>query len=86
MYKVCIVTATRAEYGLLRPLIDELRKYEADSLKVDLIVTGTHLSADFGMTVNEIEKDGVRIDYKIPISTDTNHSSLWWRYYRRGYR
>lgn len=65
MKKIAIVTATRAEYGLLSPLIKELRKREDESFKVELIVTGTHLCEDYGLTVNEI-KD--RIDYKIPIS------------------
>ena len=47
MKKVAVVTATRAEYGLLSPVIKELRKYENDSLKVELIVTGTHLSDEY---------------------------------------
>ena len=48
MKRIGIVTATRAEYGLLSPLIKELRKYENDVLAIDLIVTGTHLSYDYG--------------------------------------
>lgn len=64
MKKIAVVTATRAEYGLLSPVIRELRKKESDTLKVDLIVTGTHLSESYGMTVNEID---VRIDHRIPI-------------------
>ena len=67
MKKIAIVTATRAEYGLLAPLIYELRKYENSQLKVELIVTGTHLSSHYGMTVSEIEKNGQRIDKKIEI-------------------
>ncbi len=54
MKKVAIVTATRAEYGLLMPVIRELRKYESDTFKAELIVTGTHLSDQYGMTVQEI--------------------------------
>ncbi len=69
MKRLAVITATRAEYGLLYPLTEELRKYESDDLKVDLIVTGTHLSSDFGMTVDEIMKDGVRIDHRIEIPT-----------------
>lgn len=65
MKKVAIITATRAEYGLLSPLIKELRKRENERFKVDLIVTGTHLRKEYGMTVEEIKE---RIDYKIPIS------------------
>lgn len=69
MKRIAIVTATRAEYGLLSPVIKELRKREDNSFKVELIVTGTHLCEDYGMTVNEI-KD--RIDYKIPISVTSD--------------
>ena len=69
MIRLGVITATRAEYGILRPLIEELRRHESDKIAVDLIVTGTHLSSEFGMTLNEIEKDGLRIDYKISIPT-----------------
>ena len=44
MKKIAIVTSTRAEFGLLLPVVNELRKYEDNELKIDLIVTGTHLS------------------------------------------
>ncbi len=65
MKKIAVVTATRAEYGLLSPVIKELRKIESEKFKVDLIVTGTHLSADYGRTVDEIDD---RIDQCILIS------------------
>ena len=65
--KICVVTATRAEYGLLVPVVNELRKYENDDLIVELIVTGTHLSPQYGMTVREIEGAGMRIDQRIEI-------------------
>ncbi|WP_027209433.1 UDP-N-acetylglucosamine 2-epimerase [Butyrivibrio hungatei] len=68
MKSIAVVTATRAEYGLLMPVVKELRKYESDDLKIDLIVTGTHLSDDYGHTVDEIEKDGIRIDHKVSVS------------------
>ena len=68
MKKVAIVTATRAEYGLLLPVIRELRKYESDVFKAELIVTGTHLCDQYGMTVHEIQAGGIRIDHKIPVS------------------
>ena len=64
MKKIAVVTATRAEYGLLSPVIKALRKHESGIFRVDLIVTGTHLSDEFGMTVNEIDD---RIDCRIPI-------------------
>ena len=73
MRKICVVTATRAEYGLLAPVVRELRKYENENLKVELIVTGTHLSLLYGMTVQEIENAGQRIDQQIeiPVKSDT---------------
>ena len=65
MKKIAVVTTTRAEYGLLSPVIRELRKYESDEIRIELIVTGTHLSEKYGMTINEIHE---RVDHKIPIS------------------
>lgn len=65
MKKIAVVTATRAEYGLLSPVICELRKHESDGFRVELIVTGTHLSEAYGMTVAKIEE---RIDHRIPVS------------------
>ena len=60
--KICIVSGTRAEYGLLYWLMKEI---EADSeLDLQLIATGMHLSPEFGLTYKEIEKD-FKIDKKI---------------------
>ena len=65
MKKIAIVTSTRAEYGILKPLIARLR---ADNeLKTDLIVTGTHLIPEYGETYKYIEADGFEITEKIPI-------------------
>lgn len=64
MKKIAVITSTRAEYGLLSPVIRELREYEDQDLKVDLIVTGTHLSQQYGMTIEDITD---RIDFRIPI-------------------
>lgn len=71
MKKIAVVTATRAEYGLLAPVVRELRNNENDRFQVDLIVTGTHLSAEYGMTIRDIED---RIDYTIPISVKSDDS------------
>jgi len=73
MKKIAVITSTRAEYGLLSPVIAELRKYESDEFRTELVVTGTHLSEAYGMTVNEIEKDGMRIDHRIiiPLQSET---------------
>ena len=67
MKKIAIVTSTRAEYGLLAPVIRQLRNYENDDCRIELIVTGTHLSSDYGNTVSEIETDGIRIDHRVKI-------------------
>ena len=65
MYKVCVVTGTRAEYGLLRPLLIKLNGH--DSIDLQLVVTGSHLSEQFGNTQKEIQEDGF-LDYiKLPI-------------------
>ncbi len=69
--KIAVVTATRAEYGLLSGVIRELRTYESDDLKVCLVVTGTHLSDKYGRTIEEIQKDGLRIDTVLQIALDS---------------
>lgn len=69
MKKIGVVTATRAEYGLLSPVICELRQSESNNLRVDLIVTGTHLSEQYGLTINEIKE---RIDHRIIISVKSD--------------
>lgn len=72
MKKICVITGTRAEYGLLRPLINRVK--EDKDLKLQLIATGMHLSPEFGLTYKEIEEDGFIIDEKIEIllSSDTS--------------
>ena len=74
MKRLAIVTTTRAEYGLLNPVISELRKYENAEFKTDMIVSGTHLCDNFGMTVNEIVENGTRIDYRIKTSVKSETS------------
>ena len=69
MKRIAIVTSTRAEYGLLSPVIKELRKKESNIFIADLIVSGTHLSEEYGMTINEIDD---RIDFKINIPLKTS--------------
>lgn len=70
-HKICVVTGTRAEYGLLRWVMQEIQ--HSDLLDLQLIVTGMHLSPEFGLTVQEIEADGFRIDRKVEmlLSSDT---------------
>ena len=69
-FKICILTAARSEYGLLRPII---RKMLADPyFDVRVAVTGMHLAKDYGYTYKEIEEDGIPIDARIPVSIDTS--------------
>lgn len=63
--KICVITGTRAEYGLLSILMREIRKDPAFELQ--LVVTGTHLSPEFGLTYREIEKDGFTISEKVDL-------------------
>ncbi|MBF0479345.1 MAG: UDP-N-acetylglucosamine 2-epimerase (hydrolyzing) [Candidatus Omnitrophica bacterium] len=62
---ICVFTATRAEYGLLFPLLKELSKDSAFDLQ--LLVSGTHLSKKFGMTYQQIVQDGFSIDAKVDL-------------------
>lgn len=65
MKKICVVTATRAEFGLL---VNVIKKIERDpELELCLAVTGTHLSPLYGNTLEEIEGSGIPIAEKIPI-------------------
>ena len=68
--KICVVTGTRAEYGLLFWLMKEIEK--DDDLELQVVVTGMHLSPEFGLTYKEIEKK-FKIDKKIEmlLSSDT---------------
>ncbi len=72
MKKIAVVTATRAEYGLLFPVIKALRAYESADMHIELIVTGTHLVESYGKTVDDIDRDGIRIDKKIAIPVDSD--------------
>ncbi len=71
MRKICVITGTRADYGLFYPI---LKKIEAsEKLQLQLIVTTMHLSSEFGLTYEQIIKDGFKIDEKIEnlLSSDT---------------
>jgi GDP/UDP-N,N'-diacetylbacillosamine 2-epimerase (hydrolysing) len=61
--KVCVITATRAEYDGLYPLLKKFKN--SKSLKLELVVTGAHLCEEFGNTYEKIEKDGFKISQKI---------------------
>ena len=65
MRKICVVTGTRAEYGLLSRLMGMIKNSSLTQLQI--IATNMHLSSKYGNTYQEIEKDGFTIDKKIPI-------------------
>ena len=70
--KICVVTGTRAEYGLLYWLMKEIAS--DPELQLQLIVTGMHLSPEFGLTYQVIKQDGFHIDVKVEmlLSSDTS--------------
>jgi len=72
--KISVTTGTRAEYGILRPVLKTISK--SKQLDLYIIVTGMHLSEKYGMTVNEIKKDGFRIyaTFDMLPKNDTNFS------------
>lgn len=73
MKTITVLTATRAEYGLLSPIVKALKGCE--EFKVKLVVTGTHLSPEFGLTYKEILNDGFEIDKKIEILMSSDSPS-----------
>lgn len=75
--KITVTTGTRSEYGILRPLLNEIKKSKKSDLH--LIVAGMHLSKKHGTTINEIIKDGFKISAKIkmiPLGNTNYHMSL----------
>lgn len=72
MKKITVVTATRAEYGLLKNFILALKNEQA--LDVEVVVTGAHLSESYGATYHELEKDNIEITKKIDILVDGSSS------------
>jgi len=68
---ICVITGTRAEYGLLRWVMEGIR--QSLYLELQVIATGMHLSPEFGLTVRAIEDDGFRVDRKVEmlLSSDT---------------
>ena len=66
--RICYVTGSRADYGLMTPV---LRRLQTEGM-LQLIVTGMHLSPAFGETVNEIAADGFVIDRRVDIDVRAN--------------
>jgi len=70
MRKICIITGTRAEYGLLRWVMQGIK--DDPELTLQIIATGMHLSPEFGLTYQAIEQDGFRIDRKVEMLTSSD--------------
>jgi GDP/UDP-N,N'-diacetylbacillosamine 2-epimerase (hydrolysing) len=70
--KVCVITGTRADYGLLRLVMQGIK--DDSDLTLQVIATGMHLSPEFGLTYREIEQDGFQIDLKIEMLTSSDTS------------
>jgi len=68
--KICVITGSRAEYGLLRWVMQGIK--DEPSLTLQIIATGMHLSAQFGNTYKEIEGDGFAIDRKVQMLTGSD--------------
>lgn len=70
MRKICVITGSRAEYGLLRWVMQGIK--DDPTLKLQVLATGMHLSREFGLTYREIKKDGFRIDRKVKMLTGSD--------------
>lgn len=76
MRKVCVVTGSRAEFGLLSDLMHKIK--DSEELMLQVIATNMHLSPEFGLTYREIEEDGFVIDRKVEmlLSSDTANATV----------
>ena len=72
MRKICFVTGSRAEYGLLQWLMEEVR--DDPGLDLQLVVTGSHLGDRFGSTIKEIENDGFIVNERVEMSLEDDAS------------
>jgi len=63
--KIAVLTGARAEYGLLKPIMEKIRR--SPGLTLQIVVTGSHLSAAFGSTYKDIINDGFKIDARVPM-------------------
>lgn len=70
MRKICVITGTRAEYGLLRWVMQGIK--DDPELVLQIIATGMHLSPEFGLTYQAIEQDGFKIDRKVEMLTSSD--------------
>jgi UDP-hydrolysing UDP-N-acetyl-D-glucosamine 2-epimerase len=72
--KICVYTSSRAEYGLLKGVMEKIK--ESESLRLQILASGMHLSPEFGMTIQEIRDDGFDPDETVEVllSGDTPSS------------
>lgn len=70
MRKICIVTGTRADWGLLSGIAKALDA--RSDVKLQIVATNMHLSEQYGGTYREIERDGLHIDYRVPMPVDND--------------
>lgn len=71
MQKICVISGSRADYGIMSNLIKKIKNHK--DFKLNLIITGSHLSKKFGLTANEIIKDKIPISDKIYIKENKNY-------------
>jgi GDP/UDP-N,N'-diacetylbacillosamine 2-epimerase (hydrolysing) len=71
--KICIITGTRAEFGLLRLLMQEVQ--DAPECDLQIVATGMHLSPEYGLTYKEIEQSGFKIDYKVDMQLSSDSAT-----------
>ncbi len=75
MRRICVVTGSRAEYGLLRPVMQAIQR--SDQCELCLIVAGMHLSHEFGDTYRDIEKDGFHADARVDMTfSGDSHAAM----------
>ena len=68
-YKICVVSSSRADFGLLTPLLRALDASE--NFQLQFVATGSHLSHEHGFTIQEIETSGIKVDVQVDISVDS---------------
>ena len=71
MKKICVITGTRADYGLLHWVMKGVK--DSPHMELQVVATGMHLSPEYGLTFLEIENDGFKINHKLEmlLSSDT---------------
>ena len=72
--KICIISGTRAEFGLLSRLMKLVKNH--DKLELQIILTGMHLSPEFGLTYKEVEEKGFKIDSKVEMLLSSDKKLL----------